>query len=389
MLGIIIGIAAVIMVVSIGAGAQSLIINQIKGVGSNLVGILPGASEEEGPPAAVFGIVVTTLTDDDIKALKNKKNVAHVVDASAYVRGVATATWQNKKVDTNFVGVNYSYPNVEDTEVEFGRFFTKDEEKAKGKIAVLGNQVWRDLFQDEDPIGEIIKFKKEAFRVIGVMEHRGITGFQNPDNQIFIPLTTAQQFILGIKHVSMARVKIDDEKNLEQSVSEIKATLRERHNIKNPDNDDFTVRHSAQAIGALTKITDSLKYFLTAISALALVVGGIGIMNIMLITVNERIKEIGLRKAVGASNKNIIWQFLTESVVVTLFGGIVGIVIGILVAYIVAKAMVYLEYNWDFVVTLDSILLAVGVAAGIGLIFGVYPAYKAAKLDPIEALRYE
>jgi putative ABC transport system permease protein len=402
MLGIIIGISAVIIIISIGSGAQSLIINQIKGAGSNLIGVLPGGSEEDEPPAAVFGIVITTLTDNDIKALKNKKNVEHIVDANSYVRGVATAHWQNKKVDTNFVGTNYSYPLVEDTEVKAGRFFSEDDEKSKAKVAVLGHQVWENLFQGEvlesskeddyrgdNPVGETIKFKKETFRVIGVMEPRGITAFQNPDNQIFIPLTTAQQFLLGIKHISMARVKVDDEKNIDQTIEEIKATLRERHNIKNPVNDDFTVRSAEQGIEALTNVTDYIKYFLAAISALALVVGGISIMNIMLITVNERTFEIGLRKAVGATNKNVILQFLTESVVVTMFGGIIGIIFGFLVSYIAAKVMVYLGYKWDFVVTINSIIVAVGVAAGIGLLFGIYPAYKASKMNPIEALRYE
>lgn len=399
MLGIIIGIAAVIMIISIGSGAQSLIVNQIKGVGSNLIGVLPGASEEDGPPAAVMGIVITTLTDEDIHALTSKKNVEHVVDATAYVRGVATASWQNKKVDTNFVGVNSSYPFVEDTKAASGRFFTEDEEKSKTKAAVLGYQVWENLFKDEmiegaggvsdDPVGQTIKFKKESFKVIGVMEPRGITAFQNPDNQIFVPLTTAQQFLLGIKHVSMARVKVDNENNTDQTIEEIKHTLRERHNIKNPINDDFTVRSSEQGIKALTNVTDYIKYFLAAVSALALVVGGIGIMNIMLITVNERTFEIGLRKAVGATNSSIISQFLTESIVITIFGGIIGIAFGILVSYIVFKVMVYLGYNWDFVITLSSIVVAVSVAAVIGLVFGIYPAYRASKMNPIEALRYE
>lgn len=402
MLGIIIGIAAVIMIISIGSGAQSLIVNQIKGVGSNLIGVLPGASEEDGPPVAVMGIVITTLTNDDIAALTNKKNVEHVASATAYVRGVATAHWQNKKVDTNFVGVNYSYPNVEETKAASGRFFTEDEEKGKAKVAVLGYQVWENLFEGEmiegggennsagdDPVGQLIKFKKETFRVIGVMEPRGITAFQNPDNQIFVPLTTAQQFLLGIKHVSMARVKVDDENNIDQTVEEIKSTLRERHNIKNPINDDFTVQSAEQGIKALTSVTDYIKYFLAAVSALALVVGGIGIMNIMLITVNERTFEIGLRKAVGATNSSIITQFLTESIVVTMFGGIIGIAFGILVSYIVSKVMVQLGYNWDFVVTLSSITIAVGVAGVIGLVFGIYPAYRASRMNPIEALRYE
>lgn len=399
MLGIIIGIAAVIMIISIGSGAQSLIINQIKGVGSNLIGVLPGASEEEGPPAAVMGIVITTLTDEDIHALTNKKNVEHVIGATAYVRGVATASWQNKKVDTNFVGVNFSYPIVEDAKTAIGRFFSEDEEKTKAKVAVLGHQVWENLFKGEmiegvggisdDPVNQIIKFKKESFKVIGVMEPRGITAFQNPDNQIFVPLTTAQQFLLGIKHASMARVKVDDEKNIDQTVEEIKSTLRERHNIKNPINDDFTVQSAAQGIKALTNVTDYIKYFLTAVSALALVVGGIGIMNIMLITVNERTFEIGLRKAVGATNSNIISQFLTESIVITIFGGIIGIILGVLISYIVSKVMVHLGYNWDFVVTLNSIVIAVNVAGVIGLIFGIYPAYRASKMNPIEALRYE
>jgi putative ABC transport system permease protein len=389
MLGIVIGITAVVVIVAVGNGAQSLILNQIKGVGSNLVGILPGASEEEGPPAAAMGIVITTLTNDDIKALNQKKNVEHAVSASAYVRGVTTVNWFDHKVDTNFVGTNYTYPNVEDTSLLMGNFFTEDEEKSKDKVVVLGYKVYKDLFEGVGPIGQNIKFEKNNFRVIGVMEERGVVAFQNPDNQVFIPLTTAQQFLLGIKHVSMARIKIDSEENVIESIEEIKNILRERHGITSVINDDFTVRSTVQALNVLTNVTNSIKYFLAVISALALVIGGIGIMNIMLITVNEKIKEIGLRKAVGATNRNIVIQFLAESVFMTLFGGFIGIILGVIISFIIAKVVIYLGYDWTFFISLKSIILAFGVSASIGLIFGIYPARKASKMDPIQALSYE
>ena len=389
MLGMIIGISSVIVIMSIGASAQGLILNQIKSIGSNLVGILPGASSEDGPPASVMGITVTTLKYEDALAIAKKENAPHVLAVASYVKGKATITWQNRSVDTNISGTTASYIEVEDVDTELGRFFTTDEENTISRIAVLGSQVAEDLFDGVDPIGQTIKIKRESFKVIGVMKERGSVAFQNEDDQIFIPLKTAQKLLLGINHLGFIRAKIDDSRNIDQSVEDIKITLRQMHDIDNPVDDDFSVRDVKQALDVLTQVTDALKFFLAAIAAIALLVGGIGIMNIMLVSVNERIREIGLRKAVGARKNSITNQFLIETIVISLGGGLIGALFGTLVSGIIALVANYLGYEWDFIITINSILLACGVSIFIGFVFGLYPARRAAKLDPIEALRYE
>ena len=387
MLGIIIGVMSVIIVMSVGAGAQSLILNQVKSMGSNLIGILPGKADEKGPPASVMGILITTLKDDDLKALV--KEVPYFVAANGYVKGTATVIWGDQKVDTNFTGVNAEYLEVEDAKVEMGRFFFKDEESSNSRVAVLGSEVKEELFLDQNPVGQQIKIKKTYFTIIGVMQKRGVSGMQNQDNQIFVPLTTAQKLLLGIEHISFARLKVDDAKNVDSAVEQSKVILRERHKIDNPENDDFSIRSMAQGLEAITQITNALTMFLVAVAAIALVVGGVGIMNIMLAAVQERTREIGLRKAVGAKNKNIIVQFLIESIMITSLGGLVGIILGILVAYLAAQIAQGLGYDWNFVVSFPSIILGCFVSVGVGLIFGIVPARKASKLHPIEALRYE
>lgn len=389
MLGIVIGIASVIIIMAVGAGAQSLILNQIKSVGTNLIGILPGGQEEEGPPAAVMGIVITTLKYEDGLALAKSENVEHVEAVSSYVRGIKPVTWRAERQDANIMGVSADYVKVEDTDVQAGRFFTFDEEKGAQKLAVIGPDAKENLFGLSDPIGENIKIRRETFKVIGVMKPRGTSGFMSYDDQILVPVTTAQKFLLGIKHISFMRVKVDNLDYLDQSLEQVKQTLRERHNIDNPSQDDFSARTIVQGIEAFTEITNSLKYFLTSIAAIALFVGGIGIMNIMLIAVNERIKEIGLRKAVGAKTRDVLVQFLMETVAISLFGGVLGIFLGAIISVIVAIVARSLDYNWDLVISINSILLAVGVSSLVGLIFGIYPAKKAAKFSPVEALRYE
>lgn len=387
MLGIIIGVSAVIFINSVGAGAQSLIFNQIKSIGSNLIGILPGGSEENGPPASVMGIIITTLTYADAEAIMN--HVPHLEAVAAYVSGDGTISWRSQSVDATFTGATASYLQVEETQVADGRFFTKDEEKDLSKIIILGSKVKEDLFGDQNPIGETVRLKKETFRIIGVMKPRGSSGFQSYDSQVFIPLATAQKIMLGINHVSFIRAKVDSEQNIDYAVEQIKILLRERHNLTNPTQDDFSVRNQAQALKILGSITDALRLFMAAVASLGLLVGGIGVMNIMLIAVNERVREIGLRKAVGATYQNILRQFLAETVFISSLAGTIGIIIGIFLSFLASVVIRSLDYNWDFVVSWQSIILGFGVSFLVGLIFGIYPARKAASLEPVEALRYE
>ncbi len=391
MLGIIIGVSAVIIIMAVGAGAQSLIINQVKSLGTDIIGILPGASEEEGPPATIMGIIITTLTYEDAQALKDKKNVPDIVDLVAYYKSIGNVSWGSNSYDTNLSGATIGYLNVEGGEIDKGRFFTKEEEINLAKVVVLGSTVKKELFGESDPIGQRVKIKKHTLEVIGVMKEKGTVAFQNNDDQVFIPLKTMQKLISGVNHVSMMRLKIDSEEDTDRAMRDVKTTLRERHDITDQSgvNDDFTVRSSAQAMEMITTITDALKYFLVAIAAMSLLVGGIGIMNIMLVSVTERTREIGLRKAVGANNKSIMLQFLMEAATITLSGGTIGVIAGGIIAILISIIANFLGYSWDLSISLLSIILSLTVSVSVGLIFGLYPALRASRLEPVEALRHE
>lgn len=388
-LGIVIGIGSVIVIMSVGAGAQSLILNQIKSAGSNLIGILPGASDEKGPPASAFGLAITTLKYEDAEALANKDLAPHLIAVSAYVQGVDSISSAIESITSNFMGVSASYLDVEDTDVAMGRFFTYTEEKGLTRLAVLGSQIKKDLFGDQNPLGQRIKIKRENFEVVGVMKGRGSSMFTNQDSQVFIPVTTAQKILLGINHLGFIRAKADDAANLDRSIEDIKTILRQRHHLSSAADDDFTVRTTAQALDVLGSVTDALRFFLAGIGALSLLVGGVGIMNIMLIAVAERTREIGLRKAVGARKKDLLTHFLTEATILAFIGGLIGIGLGVTFSALIAVVARALGYQWDLVISPLSIVLASIVSISIGLIFGYYPAHRAAVLDPIRALRYE
>ena len=391
MLGIIIGVGAVILIVSLGAGAQSLIVDQVKTLGTDLIAILPWKSENDGPPASAMGIVITTLTYDDALALKETKNVPNVKAVAAYVTGIANISWRSHDYVADLSGTTTGHLDISKAEVAEGRFFTEEEEQNLSKVVVLGSAVKEELFGDSDALGQKIKIKNTSFKVIGVMKEKGKVAFQDLDKQTFVPIRTLQKLVLGIDHVSYIRVKIEKEDNIEQAQEDIKITLREKHDIDDTSwtSDDFSVRSAAEALDVITTVTDSLRFFLAAMAALSLVVGGIGIMNIMLVSVTERTQEIGLRKAVWATNADILMQFLIETITMTVLGGLIGIIGGVLLSVLVATVAHTLEYSWDLVISLTSILVAVGVSMLIGLVFGIYPAKKASQLEPIMALQYE
>jgi putative ABC transport system permease protein len=386
-LGIVIGIASVILVMSVGASAQQLILGQIRAVGSNLVGILPGASEEKGPPASALGVVTTTLTMSDIEAIK--KQNSHIVAVSGYVSGSATVSYKNESLTMTYQGVSAELPDVEKILIGEGRFFTKDENGGLSRVVVLGADRSKDLFGAEDPLGKTVSFGDLNFSVVGVLEKRGSSGFSNPDQMVFVPLLTAQKLLLGIDYINLSRMKVDDENNIAFVSEDIRTILRERHNLKGDKEDDFSVRNTADALTILTNVTNVLKYFLTFVAGISLFVGGIGIMNIMLIALKQRIREVGLRKALGARNADIEFQFLVEAVFISLAGGVLGFILGMSLTYLASVIIQSLGYEWEFILTFQSALVALAVVLFIGIFFGLYPARKAAQVSPMEALRYE
>ena len=391
MLGIIIGVASVIIIMAIGQSAQALILDQITGIGSNLIGVLPGASDEKGPPATAMGISVTTLKYDDLKVLRNGRDVPEVTAGAGYVSGTATAEYDGTNIVASFQGTTASYIDVENAKVAEGRFFAEDEEADMSREVVIGFNLKEDLFNGDNPLNKVIKIKDQNFTVIGVLEKRGSSGFgvSSQDDGIFVPLKTAQKILLGIDHLGFIRLKVRDASLISLAKENITRTLREQHDIDDPANDDFSVRNMASAVEIIKQVTDVLRYFLLAIGTISLIVGGVGIMNIMLLAVNQRIREVGLRKAVGAKNTDVWTQFLIESVFISFLGGVIGIIIGIAISGLTAIIIQSLQYVWPFIISWQSIVAAIGVSFVIGIIFGIYPAGKASRISPMEALRYE
>jgi putative ABC transport system permease protein len=365
-----------------------LILNEIKSIGSNLIGILPGHAEQNGPPTSAFGVVVTTLKYEDGEAII-KANYPHIEAVAMYISGSDIISLSDKKVSATFYGTTASYLEVQNSTVERGRFFTKDEELSNAKVVVLGSKVAKDLFGDQDPLGMKLKIKKTNFTVIGILKEKGGSLIQNEDSNLFVPIKTSQNVLLGVNHLGFMRIKVDKPENIDGTMEYIKGILRDRHNITNSSEDDFTVRSTTQALETIGSITDALKFFLAAVAAISLFVGGFGIMNIMLATVQERTKEIGLRKAIGAKNSDIVRQFLIEAATITFISGVIGIIVGSLLLVLISTVINALGYHWELIISPQSVVLGCLVSISIGLIFGIAPAKKAALLNPIEALRYE
>lgn len=387
-LGIVIGITAIILITSIGQGAQSLILNQLQGMGSKTIIVIPG--REPKGPSDVAQSLSDSLKEKDLTELKKRSNVPNLKQAMPILFGGETANYGGETYRLTIFGASEFLQDVLDVSINEGSFFTNEDIKSRADVVVIGLKVKDQLFGSSDAIGKKIKIKNRNFRVIGVLAPKGQVSLFNFDETAIVPYTTAQQYIFGIKYFHRFFIEADAEENIDRTVEDIKMTLRNSHGITDPSKDDFFVQTQVDLVSRLSIITDVLTLFLISVAAISLLVGGIGIMNIMLVSVTERTREIGLRKSLGATEKNILTQFLLEAVTLTTTGGVIGIILGAILSFITSTILSkFVGLNWSFTFSPIAAIIGFGVAALVGLIFGIYPARKASQKSPIEALRYE
>ena len=402
MLGIIIGVSAVITLMAVGQGSQKGVTERIQGLGSNLIFIRPGQSQASNVQAAVYGGQALTLVDTDAYAINDPERFPYVEGVAPQVDFEGRLIAGGENTTTTVIGTTPDYPYVRDFYLARGQFISDDDITRKGLVAVLGHGVAQTLFGDSEPIGKSVRLAVGPpsmsitfnFRVIGVMEPKGATATGDEDDLMFIPLPTMQARIpflrnpQGLSNVFQISVKVSDRDDFERAEKEIAALLRQRHNVTKDDFEILTQTDVADLKAAETEISQTLWAAMAAIAGISLAVGGIGIMNIMLVSVTERTREIGIRKAVGATGGDILRQFLVEALMVTMAGGAIGVILGVTLATL-ADGRTILEQSVRAEVSLVAVVLAFGVSAVIGLFFGIYPAYNASRLNPIEALHHE
>lgn len=381
MLGIIIGVAAVITMIAIGEGAQIAVTERIQALGSNLLFISPGAQRGGGVTVIQMGTSVR-LKNEDARVIGEKVDAIEAV-VPEFSRN-AQVKFQNRNWNTRIVGTVPEYEYVRNFLAEEGRYFSHSEERAYSKVCVIGRVVADNLFGSSDPIGKSIRISGQSFEVIGILESKGQSGFQNPDDQIIVPLSTAQRRIFGVDFLGQITAKVADSQRMDEAFLEIERVLRREHRLREDQDNDFTIRNQADIISTFQETQQTFTFLLAGIAAVSLLVGGIGIMNIMIVSVTERTKEIGIRKAIGARKRDVLLQFLIESVVMSIVGGLMGIAIG------VGGSLLLSSYgNLPSSISVQAIIMSFVFAAFVGIFFGLYPAWKASESNVIDALRYE
>ena len=378
MLGIIIGVSAVISMLALGSGAKQSVMTRISAMGKNLLVVRPGQKRHRGVSSGTSQNLTLEDADAIVKSIKDVKMLTPVIRGSAQVK------FENKNTRTSITGTAITYFMINNFEIEKGRRIREQEAERLGRVAILGSTVAEALLEKKNPVGKRIKIKGINFMVVGVLKSKGDQGWSNPDDQVIIPYTTAMKILFGISKLREIDIYVREGAELSKVENEITVLLRKRHKIKDGADNDFRIRNQAEILATATQITGTFTILLGGIAGISLLVGGIGIMNIMLVTVTERTREIGIRKSIGAKNRNILLQFLIESILMSSIGGAIGIGIGMGGAELITKYSPF-----QAIVSSFSIILSFSFSVSVGIFFGFYPAYKAAGLNPIDALRYE
>ena len=381
MLGVIIGVGAVITTVALGEGAQVSVKENLQKLGTNLLFVRPGSQKSGGVVISTGSSI--TLTEEDAIAIKEKAKYVELLSPESR-RGVQ-AKFGNKNWNTTVVGVYPEYETVRNATLSAGRFFNQTDNKTMNAVCVIGSTVAQNLFErGANPIGQTIRINNIGFQVIGVLEEKGSSSWQNPDDQILAPLNTVQKRLAGVSWISGITIKVISEDKMNDALVEVEQILRKQHRLRSDQDNDFTIRNQSDLVSAFSETSKILAFLLTSVAIVSLIVGGIGIMNIMLVTVTERTREIGIRKAIGAKKRDILLQFLIESTVLALLGGLIGILLGIGISELLGSVSTFRT-----VISLEPIVVSFLFSGLVGIFFGLYPAQKAASSNAIEALRYE
>ncbi|MFH1610547.1 MAG: ABC transporter permease [Patescibacteria group bacterium] len=384
-LGLLIGVMAIIIVMNMGQGFENYLNSQMEMFGTDYLDIEPRVPKDARASQGNSG-TITTLSIKDAEDVGKHPNIR---DYYVMQMGQAVVTYQDEDKAAMLFGLSAQGFDLYKPKVEYGRPFTEDEDKALARVAVLGKGIKADLFRDEDPIGKRMRIGKHNFRVIGIMEEQGQMGPMKMDDLIFLPVRTVQKLIMGTNHIQAIMAYLKDPSQADSTATDVEEIIGDNHEISNPDKYDFEVMTTDEIMGIMDQITGAVNLLLMAIAAISLLVGGVGIMNIMYVSVAERTYEIGLRKALGATNSNILWQFLWEAVFLTFIGGLFGVILGTLMTLVSMAAAAYMGFDFGNIIEPTGIILGVVFSVIVGLIFGIYPARKAANMEPVEALRHE